>query len=61
MMDRISRWLAYHLPRRVVYWASIRLMAHATTDEWSGQVAPELYAMDALKRWENSKPGGEEG
>lgn len=40
------------LPRNLVYWCAIRLMAHATQGRYSTQVVPDLSAMDALKRWE---------
>lgn len=52
MMNKFYLWLAYRLPRRLVYWASIRLMAHATQGQWSTQIVPDLSAMDALQRWE---------
>lgn len=55
-LDRIAEGLARaivaRLPRRIVYWASIRVMAHATQGRWSSQEVPSLYAMDALKRWD---------
>lgn len=44
--------IAWALPKWLVYFASIRLIAHATTGSYSNQVVPELNAMDALKRWE---------
>jgi len=43
--------LAALLPRKLVYYASIRLMAHATTGKYSSQIVPDLTAMDALQRW----------
>jgi hypothetical protein len=43
--------LAWLMPKKLVYWCSIRLMVNATTGEHSSQVVPELTAMDALKRW----------
>ena len=49
---RISRWIAYHLPKWVVYFATIRLIAHATTGKYSNTIVPELGAMEALERWE---------
>lgn len=49
---KLWTWLAYRLPRPLVYWAAIRLMAHATTGQYRDQVVPDLTAMDALKRWE---------
>ncbi len=50
-MDKIYRWVAWRLPRNVVKWATIRLIAYATQGQYSGTIVPELTAMDALKRW----------
>lgn len=59
---RLARWRAWHdqlpsivaslLPRKVVYYASIRLGVHATTGQHSNQVVPDLTFLDALKRWQ---------
>jgi hypothetical protein len=46
------RQLAWMLPGSLVYWAAVRLMAHATTGRHSDTVVPELTATDALQRWE---------
>ena len=46
------RWLAWRLPRELVKWATIRLVAHATQGVWSNTVVPELTAMDAIERWD---------
>lgn len=51
MGEKFWRWLAWRLPRRLVMWATIRLVGHATTGRYSSQVVPELTAMDALRRW----------
>lgn len=51
-MDRIWRKLAWAMPRRLVMWCAIRLIAHATQGQWSNQVVPELFAMDAIDRWD---------
>lgn len=50
--ERFYRWLAWKLPRELVYWCAIRLIAHGTQGRWSSQVVPDLTAMDALLRWE---------
>lgn len=50
-MDRFWMWVAWHLPRPLVYWATVRVAAHATTGEYSSQVVPDLTAMDAMQRW----------
>jgi hypothetical protein len=50
--DKLVMHLAWKLPRRLVYWCGIRLMASATTGKYDTQVVPDLLAMDALKRWD---------
>lgn len=51
MVDSICQWVAWHLPKRVVMWAAMRLGAHATQGDYSSQVVPDLSFMDAVKRW----------
>lgn len=53
LKERFWMWLAWKLPNTLVKWASIRLMAHATTGEYGSTVTPELLATDALRRWNN--------
>ena len=48
----MQKWLAFKLPKRLVYWAAIRLIAHATCGRYSATVVPDLTAMDALRRWD---------
>lgn len=50
-MEKIWIWIAWKLPKDLVKWASIRLIASATTGKYGNTVVPELTAMDALKRW----------
>jgi hypothetical protein len=49
--ERVLIWLAWKLPKSLVYWCAIRLIAHATTNEYGNTVVPEVTAMDALERW----------
>lgn len=51
-LEKLNVGVAWLLPKEVVKWAAVRLMAHATQGEYSTQIVPELTAMDALKRWE---------
>jgi hypothetical protein len=44
-------FLAWRMPKPLVMWCAVRLMANATQGAWSGQVVPELTAIDALQRW----------
>lgn len=50
-METLKIKIAWLMPRWLVYWCSIRLMANATQGGWSNQIVPDLLAMDALKRW----------
>jgi len=54
-MAKLKEWfgtkLAWMLPRYIVMWASIRMIAHATQGKYGSTIVPELSAMDALKRW----------
>lgn len=51
MRERFYIWLAWALPRRLVYWCSIRLISAATVPPYGDQVVPELTAMTAIDRW----------
>lgn len=51
--DAFWMWLAWKLPRRLVYWAAIRLMAHATCGKWGSHPVPQVSIIDALNRWED--------
>ncbi|UUZ75507.1 hypothetical protein LP414_27715 [Polaromonas sp. P1(28)-13] len=53
MSDKFWFWLADRLPRKLVYFASIRLMAHATTGRWGADVVPCVTGVDMLKRWDH--------
>jgi len=44
--------LAWKMPKRLVYFCAIRLIAFATQGEYSNTIIPELTAMDALGRYE---------
>ncbi len=51
-MEKFYKWVAFKLPKRLVKWAAMRVIAHATQDKWGSQVVPELTAMDAVSRWD---------
>jgi len=54
MKEKFFMKLAWVLPKSLVYWCSIRLVANATQGEYSNQIVPELSTIDALERWDNS-------
>jgi len=49
--ENLQMWIAWKLPKWLVKWAAIRLMAHATTRQYSNTEVPKLTAMEALERW----------
>jgi hypothetical protein len=56
LLDKFSRFVAeWLLPRRVVYFAAMRLFVNATVGKYSNQIIPELTAIQALDRWRETK------
>lgn len=51
MKEKLLIAIAWRLPRSLIKWCAIRLIAHATQGEYAGQIVPELDAMTALQRW----------
>jgi hypothetical protein len=44
-------WLVARLPRKLVYFCFMHVMAYATTGKYGETVVPELTSMDAIKRY----------
>ena len=59
MRDRIASRIADLLPARVVYFATIRLIAFATGGRYGATLVPDLAAMEAVQRWgkDHGMPG----
>lgn len=53
--NRLSHFVARHLPDRVKYWATITVGAYATTGKYGNTVTPELRLTDALQRFQIDK------
>jgi hypothetical protein len=51
MLERIIQWIAWHLPKKLVYWCAIRLMSYATFGKYENTEVPVLTAVEALNRW----------
>jgi len=51
-INKLTQWLSFKLPKRLVYFAAMRLIAHATSGKYGNQIVPELKAMDAMGTWE---------
>jgi hypothetical protein len=44
-------WLVDKLPKRLVYFCSMRVMAHSTTGKYGNTIVPELTGMEAISRY----------
>ena len=49
--NRIYSQIAGWLPKRLVYFCALRLMAYATSGQYGDTEVPALTGMDALARW----------
>jgi len=57
--NKLSMFVVWNiLPERIIYWASIRMIAYATGGKYGSTIVPELSAMDALGRWEDLMSNG---
>lgn len=52
LREKIFRKLAYLLPKRLVYFACIRLGVYASTGKYSNVNFSELTMIDAVRTWE---------
>jgi hypothetical protein len=52
LRQKIWMKLAWKMPRKLAYWASIRVISNATVGTYSDQIVPDLKALDALQRWD---------
>lgn len=49
--ERFWCWLAWLLPRDLVMWCAVRLMAHGTGGPYGNTDPSDLNVLEALKRW----------
>jgi hypothetical protein len=49
--DKLTRNIAWMLPRRLVMWCGYRILAEATSGQWSSETPTEVKMWDALGRW----------
>jgi hypothetical protein len=54
--DRALMAVAWHLPRRLVLWCAVRVVAHATTGAYGETLVPHLSGIEALERWPVGRP-----
>jgi hypothetical protein len=60
--EKFHMWIVWHLlPREVVKWAAVRVMAHASQGKWGSQEVGTILMMDMLQRWDDPDPEGNNG
>lgn len=50
-MTKFYQWLVVRLPKRLIYFSTIQLIAEVTTGEYGNTDVARLGAMDAVKRF----------
>lgn len=50
-VDAAMRWMAYHLPRRIVYWALVRAWVFGTSGKWAGLESTSVLMRDVAQRY----------
>ena len=53
LIDSFYLWLSYRLPKRLAYYATIRLGVNGTTGKYSNTNTTSVRFMTILKRWRN--------
>lgn len=53
--DRFWMWLAWHLPRPLVYHAAARAAVNATTGRHSGAIVGDTTILEMLERWRSAQ------
>lgn len=56
MREKFWQWLAGKLPKPLVYFAAVRLIAHATMGKHGDTIVPEIAAIETLGRWTDDYP-----
>lgn len=51
LRERLARYVAWRLPRLLVYWCGMRLFVHATGGPWSHEESTGVTVTEALARW----------
>lgn len=51
-MEKVWIKLAWLMPRDLVKWCAVRLMASGTVGKYENQLVSELTCLEALNRWE---------
>ena len=55
MKEKLLIWLAYHLPKPLVYWAAVRVLATASCEKFAEREITAITGAEALKAWRERK------
>lgn len=50
-IHRLAIFTADHLPKLVVYWATVRAGHHAITGQWEGTDPKKVTMNEVMRRW----------
>ncbi len=51
LKDKVSRKIAWCLPKPIVMWCYYRVAAHVTSNEFSNDDVDSITMMDAISSW----------
>jgi len=51
--EKFYFWLAWKIPRKLAYYATVRLGAHATQGKYGSQIVSELTVLESMDRWDD--------
>lgn len=49
--DKVWYWIVKRLPHKIIYYCCLRMLVHATTNEYSNTEVMKLTAIEAIKRY----------
>ena len=57
LLEKFLWWIAYKLPRKLVYLCAIRVWSYATTGKYGNTEATAITFVDGIKRWDEQWTG----
>ena len=49
--EKLAHWIARHLPKRVIYWATVTAASHATMGEYGNTHVEGVSVLTVLNRY----------
>ena len=51
MIEKLTIWIAWHLPRSIVKWAAVRMFAVASAGKFATKDAGAITFFDGMEAW----------